>query len=55
MEEVYLKQKDAATYIGFSTKTIQRRIKDGTIKTFKIFGKTRIPKSELNKLIKKSS
>lgn len=45
---------EASKYLRISTKTLERRIKDGTIKAAKIGARVILRRSEIEKLIDKS-
>jgi excisionase family DNA binding protein len=51
-DERYLTIDEAAERLRFSTKTIRRRIEDGTLATVSAFGRVRIKASELNRHIR---
>lgn len=47
----FLSKKDFAKQIGLSLPTIDRRLKDGSIRALKLGGRILIPYSELDRLI----
>lgn len=47
----YLSIRDAATYLAFSRRTIERRVKDGTIASVKVGKSIRIPLSEIERVM----
>lgn len=48
---VYVALDDAARLAGVSTKTIRRRIKDGTLPAYRLGGLVKIAADDLHKLI----
>lgn len=55
MHEELLKVRQVADELQWSTKSVYKRIKDGSLRAYRLYGEWRIPRSAINEMLRGES